>query len=91
VLLDDGTRIGCGTLINAAGSGAAALVRGAGIDLPVQAQARKRCVLHVRSPALTPSCPRVIDPNGVYFGPAGTGWLCGVAPPAAEDPPSAAR
>jgi len=85
VALADGTRIGCGTLINAAGSGAAALARSAGIDLPVQP--RKRCVFHVRSPALTPGCPLVIDPSGVYFRPEGDGWLCGVSPPVAQDPP----
>jgi glycine/D-amino acid oxidase-like deaminating enzyme len=85
VVLDDGTRIGCGSLINAAGSGAAALARSAGIELPVQS--RKRCVFHVHSPALTPGCPLVIDPSGVYFRPEGPGWLCGVAPPEQEDPP----
>ena len=84
VVLDDGTRIACGSLINAAGSGAAALARSAGIELPVQP--RKRCVFHVRSPALTPGCPLVVDPSGVYFRPEGTGWLCGVAPPEHEDP-----
>ena len=85
VALADGTRIGCGTLINAAGCGAAALACSAGIELPVQA--RKRCVFHVRSPARTPGCGLVIDPSGVYFRPEGEGWLCGVAPPADQDPP----
>jgi glycine/D-amino acid oxidase-like deaminating enzyme len=82
--LADGSRIGCDTLINAAGTGAAELARTAGIELPVQA--RKRCVFHVRSPASTPGCPLVIDPSGVYFRPEGSGWLCGVAPPEHEDP-----
>jgi len=84
LLLADGTRIGCGVLINAAGTGAAALARSAGIDLPVQP--RKRCVFHVHSPARTPGCPLVIDPSGVYFRPEGEGWLCGVAPSENEDP-----
>jgi glycine/D-amino acid oxidase-like deaminating enzyme len=84
VVLEDGTRIGCGTLINAAGTGAAALARSAGIELPVQP--RKRCVFHVHSPARTPGCPLVIDPSSVYFRPEGDGWLCGVAPPEDEDP-----
>ena len=84
VVLADGTRIGCGAVINAAGTGAAALARSAGIQLPVQA--RKRCVFHVRSPARTPGCPLVIDPSGVYFRPEGEGWLCGVAPPEDQDP-----
>jgi FAD-dependent oxidoreductase domain-containing protein 1 len=85
VELADGRRIVCGTLINTAGCGAAALARSAGIALPVQA--RKRCVFHVRSPARTPDCPLVIDPSGVYFRPEGDGWLCGVAPPEDQDPP----
>ena len=84
VELADGSRIACGTVINTAGCCAAALARSAGIDLPVQA--RKRCVFHVRSPARTPGCGLVIDPAGVYFRPEGDGWLCGVAPPEAQDP-----
>ena len=84
VELADGSRIACGTVINTAGCGAAALARSAGIALPVQA--RKRCVFHVRSPARTPGCGLVIDPAGVYFRPEGDGWLCGVAPPEAQDP-----
>jgi len=86
VELADGQHIGCGTLINAAGTGAAALARSAGIELPVQA--RKRCVFHVTSPASTPGCPLLIDPSGVYLRPEGQGWLCGVAPHEADDPPS---
>ncbi len=86
VELVDGTRIGCGTLINAAGTGAPALARWAGIELPVQA--RKRCVFHVTSPALTPGSPLIVDPSGVYIRPEGTGWLCGVALPEDDDPPS---
>lgn len=85
VELEDGTRLGGGIVINAAGTGAAALARTAGIELPVQS--RKRCVFHVRSPARTPGCPLVIDPSGVYFRPEGEGWLCGVAPPEIQDPP----
>lgn len=85
VMLDDGTRIACGWVVNAAGTGAAALARSAGIELDVQP--RKRCVFHVRSPARTPGCPLVIDPTGVYFRPEGDGWLCGVAPPEDRDPP----
>jgi FAD-dependent oxidoreductase domain-containing protein 1 len=84
VQLDDGATIGCGTLINAAGTGAAALARSAGIGLPVHA--RKRSVFHVGSPARTPGCPLLIDPSGVYLRPEGTGWLCGVAPPEDADP-----
>jgi glycine/D-amino acid oxidase-like deaminating enzyme len=84
VELADGSRIGCGTVINAAGTGAAALARSAGIALPVEA--RKRCVFHFTSPGALPDCPLVIDPSGAYFRPEGTGFICGIAPPEQEDP-----
>lgn len=84
VQLADGQRISCGAVINAAGTGAAALARSAGIDLPVQS--RKRCVFPFHSPEAAPGCPLVIDPDGVYFRPEGTGFLCGVALPEAQDP-----
>ena len=87
VVLADGSRIGCGWLINAAGTGATTLARQAGIVLPVQS--RKRCVFHFKSPALLPGCPLVVDPTGLYFRPeghAGHGFLCGMAPPPEEDP-----
>lgn len=84
VELADGTRIGCGWVVNAAGTGATALARGAGIALPVQS--RKRCVFHFRSPAELPRCPLVIEPSGLYFRPEGAGFLAGIAPPEHEDP-----
>jgi FAD-dependent oxidoreductase domain-containing protein 1 len=86
VQLADGTHVPCGWLINAAGTGATALARSAGIELPVQA--RKRCVFHFTSPARLPDCPLVIDPSGLYFRPEGDGFLCGIAPPEHEDPPA---
>ena len=84
VRLVDGTTIECGHAINAAGTGAAALARSVGIELPVRA--RKRCVFHFRSPEPAPGCPLVIDPSGLYFRPEGEGYLCGIAPPESEDP-----
>jgi glycine/D-amino acid oxidase-like deaminating enzyme len=84
VQLADGTGVGCGTVINAAGTGAAALARSAGIVLPVQS--RKRCVFPFHSPEAAPGCPLVIDTQGVYFRPEGTGFLCGVALPEEQDP-----
>lgn len=86
VRLEDGSEVACGTVINAAGTGAAELARTAGIELPVQA--RKRCVFLFRSPEPAPGCPLVIDPTGLYFRPEGQGFLCGIAPPEAEDPES---
>jgi len=84
VALADGTRVRCGCVINAAGTGATALAHTAGIELPVQG--RKRCVFHFGSPAQLPDAPLVIDPSGLYFRPEGAGFLCGIAPPEHEDP-----
>ena len=84
VELANGSRIGCGNVINAAGTGAAALARSAGIALPVQS--RKRCVFHFTSPAVLPDCPLVIDPTGMWFRPEGRGFIVGIAPPESDDP-----
>ena len=64
VELANGSRIGCGNVINAAGTGAAALACSAGIALPVQS--RKRCVFHFTSPAVLPDCPleNLASPKG---------------------------
>jgi len=86
VELADGAFVAAGTVINAAGTGAAALARSAGIELPVRA--KKRCVFHFRSPARLPGCPLVIDPSGLYFRPEGEGFICGIAPGPDEDPDS---
>ena len=85
VRLASGESIGCGTLINAAGTGASAVARAAGIDtLPIES--RKRSVFYVTSPARLPGCPMVIDPSGAYFRPEGQGFICGISPPAEQDP-----
>ena len=84
VLLDDGTEVACSAVINAAGTGAAALARSAGIRLPVQA--RKRCVFYFQTPAQVTGCPLVIDPGGAYFRPEGAGFVSGIALPEHEDP-----
>jgi glycine/D-amino acid oxidase-like deaminating enzyme len=84
VELSDGCALAAGTVINAAGTGATALARSAAIELPVQS--RKRCVFYFGSPERAPGCPLVVDPSGLYFRPEGRGFLCGIAPPEAEDP-----
>ncbi|MCD8515509.1 MAG: FAD-binding oxidoreductase [Burkholderiaceae bacterium] len=84
VQLADGTEVACATVINAAGTGAVALARSAGIELPVES--RKRSVFYCTSSARLPGCPMVIDPSGAYFRPEGEGYICGVAPPEDQDP-----
>src|SRR5690606_11553077 len=84
VILDDGRVMECGAMINAAGTGAAALAGLAGISLPVQS--RKRSVFYVQCPTALPSCPMVIDPSGAYFRPEGQGFITGISPSSDDDP-----
>lgn len=84
VRLSTGELITCGTVINAAGTGATALAQSAGISLPVQA--RKRSIFFFTSSARLAHCPMVIDPTGAYFRPEGEGYLCGIAPSPEQDP-----
>ena len=81
--LSTGELVTCGTVINAAGTGATALAQSAGIALPVQA--RKRSIFYFTSSARLPTCPMVIDPTGAYFRPEGEGYLCGIAPSPEQD------
>ena len=72
VTLDSGESIGCGTLVNAAGTGAGALAAMAGIDLPVGPRKRYVYVLDcpdapdslrmVRSPRIGQAC--ICGPRG---------------------------
>lgn len=82
--LSDGSSVACGHVINAAGTGAAALAQSAGIALPVES--RKRSIFYFTSSAKLPNCPLVIDPSGAYFRPEGEGFICGVAPAPQDDP-----
>jgi len=81
--LSTGELVNCGTVVNAAGTGATALAQSAGIALPVQA--RKRSIFYFTSSARLPTCPMVIDPTGAYFRPEGEGYLCGIAPSLEQD------
>jgi glycine/D-amino acid oxidase-like deaminating enzyme len=86
VVLDDGNRIACGHLAIAAGTGARALVRQTGFDIPVHA--KKRMIFTFDCRETLADFPLLIDPTGVYCRPEGTGFLCGSAPPADADPDS---
>lgn len=85
VQLASGGTVACGAVINAAGTGAAALAASAGIELPIES--RKRCVFYFTSPTALPGCPMVIDPSGAYFRPEGQGYIAGIAPAEDNDPP----
>jgi sarcosine oxidase len=73
-----------GVVVNAAGARARALAAMAGVDLPVHPRRRQVFAVECREPL--PRCPLVIDPSGLYFRPEGALFLCGISPPADEDP-----
>ncbi len=84
LVLDDGSRLACGTLVIAAGTGARALVRQTGFDIPVHA--KKRMIFTFECREKLEGFPLLIDPSGVYCRPEGTGYICGSAPPPDADP-----
>ncbi|WP_093809485.1 FAD-binding oxidoreductase [Stappia sp. ES.058] len=85
--LGDGTTVSCGRLVNAAGaSGATRLASDLGVPFPVES--RKRMIFTFDCRDTVEGCPLLIDPNGTYVRPEGTGFLCGSAPPEAADPQS---
>jgi glycine/D-amino acid oxidase-like deaminating enzyme len=83
VLLADGGRIGCGTLVNAAGPSAGKLAGMAGRPLPVEP--RKRTVFVIDCPDALPSLPLIADPSGIWLRPEGRGFITGYSPPELED------
>ena len=85
VALGDGSRLPCGSLINAAGPWARAIARLAGVDLPVFA--RRRTVYVIACHTRMASFPLLIDPSGFWVRPEGNGFIAGLAP--ADDPDDA--
>ena len=88
VQLADGRIFSCDELVNAAGPAAGKIARMADIELPVES--RKRCVFvfDCRQADALQACPLVVDVSGVYFRPEGEYFVCGVSPPADQDPPT---
>jgi FAD-dependent oxidoreductase domain-containing protein 1 len=84
VVLDDGSRVSCGHLAIAAGTGARKLVRQSGFDIPVHA--KKRMIFTFDCREKLEKFPLLIDPTGVYCRPEGTGFIGGTSPPADADP-----
>lgn len=79
VVLKSGETIGCGHLVNAAGTRGPAVARLAGLDIPVEP--RKRClfVFDCRTP-LHGKVPLTIDTTGIFFRPEGKYYLTGCYP-----------
>ena len=87
VTLASGEQLSCGTLVNAAGTGAGALAKMAGIDLPVGP--RKRYVYVLDCPAATDAlrkAPLTVIPGGAYFRPEGRNFLAGLSPEEHQEP-----
>jgi sarcosine oxidase len=87
VSLASGETFSCNHLVNAAGAGAGALARLAGIDLPVGP--RKRYVYVIDCPAAGEAlhqAPLTVEPGGVYFRPEGRHFICGLSPEEPEEP-----
>jgi len=87
VILADGSRHGCGTVVDAAGPWAAAVAAMAGIELPVEARRRSVFVFDVERDAPT-DCPLVIDTSGAWFRPEGGSFIAGIAPAPEDDLPN---
>ena len=87
VTLSSGEALACGTLVNAAGTGAGRLAELAGIDLPVGP--RKRYVYVLDCPAATEAlhkAPLTVIPGGAYFRPEGRNFLAGLSPEEHQEP-----
>lgn len=84
VKLQSGGVVPCRFAVNAGGPWAAAIAGWAGIDLPVAG--KRRTVFQLASPAQLPGCPLLIDISGIWLRPEGKGFICGFAPPDANDP-----
>ena len=83
VRLDGAGRLPCGSAINAAGTGANALMRSIGLDLPVEP--RKRTVFVIDAPnARHPEAPLLVD-VGYYIRPEDRHWIAQTVP--ADDGP----
>lgn len=79
VTLSDGTRIACGTLVNASGPRAAATAQMAGLDIPVVPRKRYSFVFDAAQP-LDRDLPLTIDPSGVHVRTEGKYYLAGCPP-----------
>jgi glycine/D-amino acid oxidase-like deaminating enzyme len=75
--LEDGSKIGCGTLVNAAGPQAGAVAAMAGVTLPVEPRKRSVFVIRCRTPL--PRMPLLVEPGGIYIRPEGDTYICGGA------------
>lgn len=79
VVLQDGSRISCGTYVNATGPRAAKTAAMAGIDLPVEPRKRYTFIFDAEKP-LDMDLPLTIDPSGVHMRSDGQYYMAGCPP-----------
>ena len=84
VRLKSGAKVGCGTLINAAGPRCADVAAMAGIDMPVEPRKRYTFVIKAEKP-LGQDLPLTVDPSGVHVRSDGDLYMVG-APPDDDGP-----
>jgi glycine/D-amino acid oxidase-like deaminating enzyme len=85
VVLEDGSRMSCSHVVNAAGPWARRIAAMAGVELPVFARCRSVYVISCR--AEMKPFPLLIDPSGFWIRPEGAMFIAGFSP--AEDPDDA--
>jgi len=78
VELDDGGRLDCGWLVDAAGIHAPAIARMAGVELPVHPRKRFVYVFDCREDV--PGLPLTVLPEGIYVRPEGERFITGFSP-----------
>lgn len=79
VALQNGTRVACGTLVNAAGPRAVTVAQMAGLELPVEPRKRYTYVVEAEFP-LDRDLPLTIDPTGVHMRTDGAYYMIGATP-----------
>ncbi|WP_415714500.1 NAD(P)/FAD-dependent oxidoreductase [Roseibium sp.] len=85
VKLSTGETVSTPVVINCAGaSGGREICEQAGLNVPIVP--KKRCVFTFDCRDRLENFPLLIDPSGTYVRPEGTGYICGSAPPAGQDP-----
>lgn len=79
VSLADGSRVECGTVVNASGPRAARTAAMAGLEIPVEPRRRYTFIFDAETPLEKP-LPLTIDPSGVHMRSDGKYYLCGCPP-----------
>ena len=84
VELSTGDTLPANWVVNAAGALSPKVTQSLGIQLPVVP--RKRTVFSISTPLSNNNFPMMIDLSGVWIRPEGSGFICGIAPDASNDP-----